>query len=176
MTLRLLIAAIAAFSFSSAMAQDNTNFITTLRMGPFKIGSKKEEVEKTANVKLQISNTNDADTLGLVYNGKKYQLIFQIPYDDETNIKKLYSVSSKETDLKTKSNMGIGSTKPQLLVAYDKIDMRIYNDWNYTEKKNLKDKVRFVQLFDNDNNSILSFTTVDRVVTEVEVVQMPPGD
>jgi hypothetical protein len=153
-----------------------------MRIGPFKLNSKKEEVEAVAKTRLQflksLSPDNYFDTAFVVYNNAKYQLVFKM--QDEENAgalpKKLYSVSSINTGLKTRSNIGIGGNKSQILLAYDKMDVSVYNDYFYKDKKNTKDKIQYIEVQDKDNYTRIIFTTVDRVVTEVAVSYIEEGD
>lgn len=182
MTPKFILTSVITFLLSSAFAQDNSNLITTMRIGPFKLKSKQSEIETAVKTQLQFvkSTQPDAyfDTAFVTYNNVKYQLVFTAEYDENNPNppKKLYSVSSSNTDLKTKSNIGIGGNKSQILLAYDKMDISIYNDFFYKDKKNPKDKIQYIHVKDNDSYTQIVFTTVDRVVTEVAVTNIEEGD
>jgi hypothetical protein len=156
-----------------------TNVISTLRMGPFKINSYKPDVEKIVGTKLVVVDKDDYyDTAKVVYNNSNYTLVFNKEYNDDTKapIKmRLVSIISNNTTLKTKSGIGLGSTKAQILAAYDKFDINIYNDYQYKEKKNPKDKIQFIALQDFDAGTQIMFTTDNRVVTQI-VVNVYEGD
>lgn len=167
LTLTILFLSFFAVSF----AQD-ANQISTMRFGPFKLGSKIVEVEGILKSKVQVKKRGDnwADTINAKYNGADYRLVFTNETDEKNQTTwKLYSISSKNTSLKTKSGIGIGSTKPQILLAYDKFNLTVTNDWEYKEKNNVKDKIQFIQLADYEAETMIYFTTVDRNVTEIEV-------
>ena len=158
---------------------NTTNVISTLRMGPFKINSYKPDVEKNVGTKLVAIDKDDYyDTVKVVYNNSNYTLVFNNEYNDDAKspIKmRLVSIISNNTTLKTKSGIGLGSTKAQILAAYDKFDINIYNDYQYKEKKNPKDKIQFVALQDFDAGTQIMFTTDNRVVTQI-VVNVYEGD
>lgn len=167
-------------SYFSSSAQDVTS-ISTLRMGPFKLGSKVAEVETVVGSKIKLKPIKDDaweyDTVLVTYNTANYRLVFSIEQDQNNNkYKKLNSIYSANTALKTKSSIGIGNNKAQILLAYDKYNLSIYNDWQYLDKNNPKDKIQFINLNDVDAGTVIRFTTVDRTVTGIELSYMEEGD
>lgn len=146
-----------------------TDVISTMRMGPFKLNMYKTDVEKITGTPLVAIDKDDyLDTVKVVYNNSNYTLVFNREYNenDHAPIKmKLYSIISTNTTLKTKSGIGLGSTKAQILAAYDKFDINIYNDYQYKDKKNAKDKIQYITLQDFDAGTQIMFTTENRVVT-----------
>lgn len=150
-----------------------TNAISTLRMGPFKINSYKPDVEKIAGTKLVAIDKDDYyDTVKVLYNNSNYTLVFNNEYNEDAKAPvkmRLVSIISSNTTLKTKSGIGLGSTKAQILAAYDKFDINIYNDYQYKEKNNPKDKIQLVTLQDFDAGTQIMFTTENRIVTQIMV-------
>ncbi|NOT91276.1 hypothetical protein [Ferruginibacter sp.] len=150
-----------------------TNVISTLRMGPFKINSCKADIEKIMTTKLVAIDKDDYyDTVKVVYNNSNYTLVFSNEYNEDPKAPlkmRLVFIISTNTSLKTKSGIGLGSTKAQILSAYDKFDINIYNDYQYKEKKNPKDKIQLVTLQDFDAGTQIMFTTENRVVTQIMV-------
>jgi hypothetical protein len=133
----------------------------------------KPDIEKIVGNKLIAIDKDDyLDTVKVTYNNSNYTLVFNREYNENEKapIKmKLYSIISTNTTLKTKSGIGLGSTKAQILAAYDKFDIDIYNDYQYKEKKNAKDKIQYINLQDFEAGSQIMFTTENRVVTEIIV-------
>ena len=155
-----------------AVAQSASDVISTLRMGPFKLNTAKADIEKAIGQKLQSHIKDYFDTTEVNYGGAKYTLVFNQEYsEDPKKIVpwKLYAVSSGATALKTKSLIGMGSTKAEILLAYDKFDVDINNDYDYKVKGNAKDKIQFIYLKDFDAGTQIIFTTENRIVKKIEV-------
>lgn len=155
-----------------AVAQSATDVISTMRMGPFKLNTVKADIEKAIGQKLQSRSKEYFDTAEVTYGGVKYTLVFNQEYSEDPKKAapwKLYGVSSAATPLKTKSLIGIGSTKAEILQAYDKFDITIYNDYDYKTKGNAKDKIQFINLQDFDAGTQITFTTENRIVKKIEV-------
>ena len=162
-----------------AAAQSNNDLITTLRIGPFKLKTAKADIEKIVGKTIAITSKDYLDTAEINYGGISYRLIFSQEYDDDAKKPvawKLYSVSSTTTSLKTKSLIGIGNTKAEILQAYDKFDITINNDYAYKEKGNAKDKIQFINLMDYDAGTRITFTTENRVVKAIEVAVDEGGE
>jgi hypothetical protein len=155
-----------------AMAQANNDVISTMRMGLFKIYTPKAELEKIIGQKIQNKKGEYGDTAAINYGGANYTLVFNREYNEDTTkpiVWKLFSISSSTTLLKTKSLIGIGSNKADILKAYDKFDISIYNDYQYKEKGNTKDKIQYINLQDGDAGTMIQFTTENRIVTRIQV-------
>ncbi|MEQ1553339.1 MAG: hypothetical protein ABL929_04120 [Ferruginibacter sp.] len=172
----ILVLLIALFMNVFAHGQEaNVNFISTMRIGIFKIKSTVAEIEKLTGQKIKFKpNPNGyLDTAKIKYNNADYILCFSKRYTENNTtpeVKELYAVSSTNTTLKTKSSIGIYNTKNEILNKYDKYDLRINNDWNFKEKGNVKDKVQYIILYDYDAGTTLTFETTNRVVNLVEVM------
>ena len=169
----VLLAAVLICFGAVAQTAASTDVISTMRMGPFKLGSFKADVEKITGGKLiAIDKDEYYDTVKVAYNNSNYILVFNSDYNPDPNAPvkmKLSSITCANTPLKTKSGIGIGSTKAQILAAYDKFDINIYNDYQYKEKKNARDKIQFINLQDYDAGTQIMFTTENRIVTAITV-------
>jgi len=155
-----------------AVAQSGTELITTQRIGVFKLKTTKTDIEKIIGKKIELESKDYLDSVQINYGGVNYILVFSQDYGDDGKKlaeRKLYAVSSTTTSLKTKSLIGIGSTKAEILLAYDKFDLTIYNDYDYKQKLNPKDKIQFICLRDFDGGTQITFTTENRVVKKIEV-------
>lgn len=154
------------------LAQPGTDILTTMRMGPFKLNAVKADIEKAIGQKLQSHGKEYFDTTEVNYGGVKYTLVFNQEYSEDPKKAapwKLYSVTSFNTAYKTKSLIGIGSTKADILQAYDKYEMTIHNDYEYKEKGNARDKIQFINLLDGDAGTQITFTTENRIVKKITV-------
>ncbi len=167
--------ALIAFLFCNATLQaQDANNISTMRMGIFKLKTTVAEIEKLIGQKLKINHAVDnyLDTAKVNFEKVDYMLTFVKRYKENSNepeIWELYAVSSSNTKLKTKSGIGINNTKAEILVAYDKYSLNIYNDWYYKEKGNAKDKIQHITLSDFDAGTQLVFKTDNRMVKSIEV-------
>jgi hypothetical protein len=154
-------------------AATSTDVISTMRMGPFKLNSYKTEVEKiTGNKLVAIDKDDYYDSVKIAYNNSNYTLVFSNEYNEDPKAPakmRLVSITSSNTSLKTKSGIGLGSNKAQILAAYDKFDINIYNDYDYKAKKNAKDKIQYITLQDYEAATQIMFTTENRVVTQITV-------
>jgi hypothetical protein len=168
----LLVALLISTTISAQAIQHD--IITSMRMGIFKLKSTVVEIEKLTGQKLKIKFIKDnyVDTVTVVYKNASYILGFVKIYDGEgknVNNVGLYTISSSNTLLKTKSNMGLKSTKAMLLAAYDKNDLEITNYSDFKDKNIAKDKIQNVTLNDFEAASLIVFQTEDRIVKSIEV-------
>jgi hypothetical protein len=159
---------------SQLQAQDGNTFISTMRMGIFKLKMTTAEIEKALGQKIKLKQRKDnyLDSAKIMYNQANYILSFEKRYNENTSapeVWELYAVSSSNTTLKTKSGMGINNTKAELLSTYDKNNITINNDWDYKEKGNAIDKIQYITLNDYEAGTTLVFKTEDRVVKIIEV-------
>ena len=157
------------FSF----AQDNFD-ISTLRIGPFTINMKDKAAEKFTTSKLVIYDGPNEYNKGnkVNYTGEIIEIIIMEIWDDEgkkENGYQIYSLSTKSKKFRTKSGMGVGSTKDELIEAYRNYpNFSVNQMWDEKTEKLSTSKSSFV-LTDNDAGTYLSFTMINNVVTEVNV-------
>ncbi len=150
------------------------DIISTMRMGIFKLKTTKDDIEKLLDKKISFASKPDGymDTVKVNFKNADYILTFTKRYNESEKapvVYELFAVSSANTALKTKSMMGLQNTKADILFTYDKMDINIYNDWNYEEKGNIKDKIQYIRMNDIDAGTNLIFKTNNRITTEVEV-------
>ena len=184
---RLLFFSVLLFACVSAFSQAPGYYMSTTRMGPFKLGNEPKDIEAIVGTKLNVKPVNpdfwDSDTCLVTFNNASYKLVFS-PVTEETTVqntnpvvkKKLFSVSSGNITYKTISGIGIGSSKAQILLAYDKFDISIWRDYFYRTSHKDKDRIQNITLSDTDTGSIVKFTTDNRVVTQIEVSYQEEGD
>jgi hypothetical protein len=174
MKFKILFSAILLMNVISLKAQSGNDYISTLRLGAFKIFSTVSEIEKITGKKISLPSTKDEyfDTTKLRYNNSDLTLVFNKVYQENEKappVWKLYTVISENTPLKTKGGIGIGSTKAEVLTASDKMDLSIYNDYYYKEKKNPRDKIQMIVIRDYDAETAITLTTEDRKVKKIQV-------
>lgn len=152
--------------FSAVISAQNYE-LSTLRIGEYKIFMKKEAAEKLANKTFQ--NFDDYDKKNSVnYFGEKIELLGYSTYlsDAEPNVITVQHLATKSKKFRTKSGMGVGSTKDELLNAYKNYpNYSVSQAWEENEVKN----TCYFRLTDIDARTELSFKIVNNVVVEVTI-------
>ena len=155
-----------AFSFLSA--QENFE-VSTLRIGPYKVFMKNGEVEKLSGAKLKLTNGEFKNSVK--YNGETLMLSTTQDYDSEgkeTSGYSIYGISTTSKKFKTKSGIGVGSTKDDIINAYKNYpSYEVSPGWD-DQGKQIKNQSYFM-LNDGDAATILSFKMTDNIVTEILV-------
>ena len=155
---------IFAVSFISAQEFE----ISTLRIGPYKIFMKNDEADKFGT---KLKQTNYELKNVIKYNGETILISTSQDYDDkgkENGKLIIQGLSTKSKKFKTKSGIGVGSTKDEVINAYKNYPS--YSAYpSYDDKGNmLKNSSNFV-LNDLDAGTTLNFTIVNNIVTEMLV-------
>ncbi|WES97406.1 hypothetical protein P2W68_21660 [Chryseobacterium arthrosphaerae] len=157
---------ILAFGFMNA--QENFE-LSTLRIGPYKIFMDKKEAEKIAGTPLKVTDGDKKNNVK--YNGELIGIQLYSGYGGEANPDGIVITGMTTTSkkFKTKSGMGIGNTKDELINAY-----RNYPHFNvnpaYDEQtgKSLK-QAGYFTLEDDDAGTQLIFKLTNNIVTEITV-------
>ena len=170
---KLLILSMFLFGMIQSFAQDNFD-ISTLRIGPFTIGMKDKAAEQFTKSKLVVYNgPNEYNKKNKVnYNGEIIGITIMETWDDageKLRGYQIYSLSTTSKKFRTKSGMGVGSTKEELLDAYKNYpNFSVNQMWDEKSEKLSSTMSNFV-LTDNDAGTNLSFTLINNVVIEVNV-------
>ncbi|SIQ28952.1 hypothetical protein SAMN05880574_10997 [Chryseobacterium sp. RU37D] len=155
-----------AFSVSFISAQEFE--ISTLRIGPYKIFMKNDEADKFG---IKLKQTNYELKNVVKYNGETILIATNTDYDDqgkENGKMVIQGLSTKSKKFKTKSGIGIGSTKDDIINAYKNYpSYSVYP--NYDDKGNKQNNSSNFVLNDLDAGTTLSFTIVNNIVTEMSV-------
>lgn len=153
-------------SFSSFLSAQNYE-LSTLRIGEYKIFMKKDVAEKLANKKFQkfdeYENKNSVN-----YFGEKIEVVGYSTYlnEAEPNVETIQYLGTKSKKFRTKSGMGVGSTKDELLNAYKNYpNYSVSQAWEENEVKN----TCYFRLTDIDARTELSFKIVNNIVVEVTI-------
>ncbi|MEG0928537.1 hypothetical protein [Chryseobacterium sp.] len=154
-------------AFGFANAQENFE-VSTLRIGPYKIFMPKAEAEKIAGTKLKNS---DGEKKSIVkYNGETIQIDIFDNYINEANpsVPSITYITTTSKKFKTKSGIGVGSTRDDLINAYrNYANFSVREDWDNNGKP-VKNSGYF-NLEDGQAGTQLSFKFVNNIVTEISV-------
>ena len=152
--------------FSMVISAQNYE-LSTLRIGEYKIFMKKEAAEKLANKTFQKFDDYDAKN-SVNYYGEKIELLGYGTYlsEAEQNVETIQQLATKSKKFRTKSGMGVGSTKDELLNAYKNYpNYSVNQSWEENESKTTS----FFRLTDIDARTELSFKLVNNTVVEVTI-------
>lgn len=155
---------------SSIYSFAQTNFdISTLRIGPFTLNMNAEAADKIAGKKLFVDERNYAPN-HINYYGEIVSVTLYETYQSENEERKRHiaNIATSSRKFRTKSGLGVGSTKDQLIDAYRGFSsFSVYPGWNDDGTANKSES--FFTLTDNDANTVLSFRMKDSTVVEVSV-------
>lgn len=143
--------------------------LSTLRIGGFTYQMTLREASAITEKPL-IEEKKDYGVYKIAtYKGGEIQL--QFTYYDENTVPsdiKLYSLSTKSPVFKTKSGLGVGSTKEQLLQTYkDYPNFSVGQSWD--ENGKISTTEGYFSLKDVTAGTNLQFTLKNNVVTEVSI-------
>ncbi|KAA2217776.1 hypothetical protein [Chryseobacterium sediminis] len=158
---------IFSLTFTYMNAQENFE-VSTLRIGPFKVFMPKVEAEKIAGTKLTNSNSEKKNLIR--YNGEIIQIDLFDNYINEANpsVPSVTYMTTKSKKFKTKSGIGVGSTRDDLINAYRNYpNFSVRPDWDDNSKP-IKDSGYF-NIEDSQAGTQLSFKFVNNIVTEISV-------
>lgn len=156
---------------TSLSAQQNFD-ISTLRLGGFTINMTNKAAEKISKSKIKVVNTDNYQPTTVNYLGENVEIVFARSSNDVgeyDGIFIIFSLSTKSKKFRTKSGMGVGSTKNELFEAYKNYANFCVNQfWDEKTKKPSTVNSTFV-LTDMEANTMLSFILRNNVVVEVSV-------
>ena len=165
----LLFLTVGIFSF----AQDNFD-VSTLRIGPFTINMKDKAVEQITKSKLNAFPGQDEyyRTEKINYLNEIVEVAISKSTDEKGNYNggyQIFSLLTKSKKFRTKSGIGVGSTKEELFQAYKNYPSFSVNQmWDEKTEKFSSARSNFT-LNDNDAGTSLSFTLMNNIVTEISV-------
>lgn len=162
-----------------AFAQQTNMELSTLRIGPFKVLMDKAEAEALAHKPLLTAtekNEYKGETV-VKYNNELLKVTINQQYAGENLPDKevITSMSTTSAKFRTKSGMGVGSTRYELLNTYkDYSNFEVYGGWDENSEKRSK-TISYMVLRDEDAMTSLSFKMVNNVVVEISVYQDEGG-
>lgn len=157
-----------AIAFGTALTAQNYE-LSTLRIGDFSIYQEKKAAEKIAKISLNPNAGND-NANKVNYHGEMVDIVMYDKYisEDKPTINSIYYLVSKSKKFKTKSGMGVGSKRTELIEAYKNYPN--FTMHQYTDEANPStSKESYFTLNDNDANTYLVFKMIDNTVVEVRV-------
>lgn len=170
---KLLFVSMLLFGMVYSFAQENFD-VSTLRIGAFTVFMKDKAAEEISKSKL-ISFTGENDyykTNKVNYLGEIIEITIMQTWDNEGQHEdgyQIYSLMTKSKKFRTKSGMGVGSTKEDLIQAYKNYpNFAVSQMWDEKTEKLSSTKSSFV-LTDNDAGTFLSFILINNIVTEISV-------
>lgn len=169
---RILIALFTFISFTS-LAQQNPNWdISTLRIGDFKLMMKEAQAVELARKPLHVpteANKYQGTTI-VKYNNELINVTLGENYSssDNTSNMSISELSTKSSKFKTKSGIGIGSTREDLWATYkDFSRIEIFKPYNDDGQRIEKD--RNFTIYDEEAGTMLTFILRENKVVEIKV-------
>ena len=153
-------------------AQEPNWNLSTLRIGPFKVHMKEAEAIELARKPLKVpSESNEYNGSTVVkYNNELLEVSLAQGYVDEQNQDGVFvsEISTKSTRFKTKSGIGIGSTREELWAAYkDFSRIEIFKPYDENGKRIESD--RNFTIYDDEAGTMLTFVLRNNKVAEIKV-------
>lgn len=171
---QLFLSALMLIIGTTIWAQQGDMEISTMRIGPFKIHMTSGEAEILAGKKMAVpTEKNEYNGTTMVkYNNELIEVNLSDWYGDGTDNSKpkyeIHSLSTQSPKFRTKSGMGIGSTREQLIDTYRNFSsFEVYPGWT-DEGKPSKTESYFV-LNDVEAQTQISFKMRNNIVVEVTV-------
>ncbi|KFF27242.1 hypothetical protein [Chryseobacterium vrystaatense] len=157
------------FTLTFGLIQAQDFEVSTLRMGPYKIFMERAEGEKTAGIQLKITDGHIKNNVR--HNGELILIDVYEAYISEAkpNAVSIMGLTTSSKMFKTKSGIGIGNTKDDLINAYRNYpSFTVHPAWDDKGEKRLKDTGYFT-LEDLDAGTQLSFKFVNNIITQISV-------
>ncbi len=152
-------------SNSHSFAQKPVYAIHTTGWGPVKIGMSKEKVEAVSGYKLN-PFFNDPEYSCKTFVLDKSDLKIEFMFTKNGNNYGLSRIYVSDSQIKTSSNTGIGSSKSDILKAYNKIEVKnnLYTDCeNLVYVPNDKSESLYRISFETDNKGIVTKYSVGKL-------------
>lgn len=164
---------LAILLLGAAKLQAQNMELSTLRIGEFKIYMDAEEAAKIAKKKLEIPTEQNSysNQTKVKYNNELLDVTITENYYDAKNKAKylISSLNTKSPAFKTKSGIGIGSTREEVLNAYKNYtSFEMYPNWGEGEEKPKPGDCIFT-LNDLDAGTALSFVMLNNKVVEIRI-------
>lgn len=160
--LSLLLLLISTFTFAQNYE------VSTLRLGDFKIFMPKTEAEKLAKKKLILFDDYEkSNKVNVGAAQVEITLMQQYNGDGKADSMQIYYLKTKSPLYKTKSGIGVGNTKDNLIDAY-----RNYHNFEvsqYRDEKGNLEKKSYFTLSDNDAGTWLTFELENNIVVQISV-------
>ncbi len=142
--------------------------VSTLRIGDLKIFMSKQSAEQITTKPLDL-NVDYEKGNKVNYYGENIDVLISEQYQGENKPNKvgIYLLRTKSKKFRTKSGLGVGSSKSELIETY-----KTYPNFEVTQYKDPENPNKiesFFSLTDNDAGTFLSFKMMNEIVTEITV-------
>jgi hypothetical protein len=165
MKFKLIILLFTAFTFQNATYAQEA-FASTIKLGPFSLDMKNAEVNKICENKITKAEfKNSAESLEkkvkVIVNGIEYKLGFYYNYDKDGNLDGTYNlvkVESTDQKIKTKSGIGIGMDKFDVLKKLNgmNVSYSFNKSLKYDDDGNPTNKfIEYIEIIDNTAHKTL---------------------
>lgn len=149
------------------------NLVSTVGIGPFKLGMTVTGVEKILNAKLKLpknekdKNSYEPDSASVKYKGTDINLVFGLntTATDTVPALRIYSIQSNSPQLKTRSGIAIGDDKMKIVTTYTQYRLDIIPDYDKVQNPRKTD----IYLYDINSGNQLVFHLYDNLVKGFEV-------
>jgi hypothetical protein len=152
------------------------NIVSSTQLNGARINMSLAEFNKLTNQNLTTKVSADVyfDTVQTEIKGIPVSIVFFDRYIDENKRDvAIYSMRTSHITIKTKSGIGIGSNKFDVLKKLDGFSMHLYPDWQKDEK--LKKRFSVLSLDDGDNGTLLIMYFDNNKLYSFEVSSMGEG-
>ena len=143
--------------------------VSTMRIGDFKIYNDKQTVDDYAKKKFPLDGGNDGYNR-VIYNGEPVDVYFVENFYQNVNSTAkniVFGLKTSSRAFKTKSGLGVGSSREELINAY-----KNYANFSvYTYKDETRPSVTFstMSLKDGDAGTSLNFNMENNIVVDIHV-------
>jgi hypothetical protein len=170
--MKYLVTIILLLATLSTLAQAPANWeVSTLRIGPFKLNMPEQEAIELARKPL-LRPSEESGYIGATtvkYYNELINVTLANDYSRDAPAYIVYGLSTTSSKFRTKSGMGVGSTKEELLATYKSFshfEMRP----GYDEVGHKKADESYFSVYDDDASSVLTFKIVKGKVVELSVL------
>lgn len=158
-----------AFIITSLFAYSQNFELSTIRIGDFKLFNDKTTVDEFVKKTLPVDGPLDGFNK-VSYNGENIEVYFVENFYKQQNPTAkniIFGLSTASRAFKTKSGMGVGSSREELINAY-----KSYPNFSvFTYKDESRPSVTFstLSLKDNDAGTSINFNLENNIVVKVHV-------
>jgi hypothetical protein len=156
------------------------HLVTDKGLGDLRIGMTEEEVEKTVDAQIALTNTNEdiwVDSVKVKYGDVPLVIFFERQYKSDDTYYMAVSGFKLSSDLcKTDKGIGMGSHQDDIIRAYDGYIINMFPDFvdtTYTERSKTRSIIN-VSL--DESESLTIFTLDNKKVAGIELARNYHGE
>ena len=158
---------------TTAVAQNNNYILSLEGIGPLKLGMPLPELEKVlkAKIALKVINIDSVrltETVNIKYKGIDVEIDL---WKRQDNIITVDGIKASSPLCKTKSGIGIGSTRLQIIAAYEGYYIDALPVFDYENDKAIKSKTKStVTVKEDEEGYAIIFTLLNNKVVSFEIL------